>query len=836
MGLRSILVVTVIASARCISPTSNDRDTFMHAHAVPAHDRSADRVAQTPPSALPASPVFLGRQRRSGVNKDQAFVSKKFREAVGIILFFTACSVFFGMSAWKLATQCLHFARHERAANWTFLAFLGYQFDDWFTRTSNASMIIIFVVFMMMLLTGTALYWSFLRSGIWHAAWITMVWLVGNDGGVDEKSSVGNALGSFMSLLGLLVFGVMLTLLHHLFASWIDSIKEGSSPVMERGHIIIIGHSNETIVLLQELCNEYKRKGGIKIVVLTQGVSKPNMEDRICNARIQLHGSRIIVRVGYGQSVEHLEFVSASLASRIIIMSDDTQVAEVRDAITMQILIALGSQGWPCQGRVLAEGALWKNKELLLKFGKDDVDVVMIDRWMARLLIESSSQDGLGTLCAKVLDPCESSFFVTPLPSHLVGKTFIEATAYYPDAVPLGVVTSRGQCEFGAGVGASRELVKGTNLILMAESEDDTVAKTGVQFELSPPGAAHMPPPQKDSEGAEIIMIFGWGHLIQVLLVELDKIVGEGTRVVIVTEKPIEDREDRIKKAQLRWEHPFNHIVQPCEHVIGQPGSQFMLDELPVPLEQATRIFILADDTLQADSMAIDACTMTTLLQIRNRLAAKGLATAIPIIPEIRNPGSGELCGIVQAENFLNSSGMRVQVLATLCHRPPLLPILRELFFYEGQASFQSRSLEDYLPPDEDSPRHLSFLEAQSIVCVTGDVVVGWTEQSSSDLPRGGFGLASSGSHSLKGARMQSAQLNPEYMIAMNQIYMRAHGALPPARVILNPQNKDQVRDWTSNDRLFVIGRYSRRSVSGRRLSGQWEDPTPRSRPYNPSA
>lgn len=729
---------------------------------------------------------------------------KKMREALGIIIFFTACLLVPGYFAWRLAIVCMDFAGHRRATGWTPQAFILYRWEEWFARTRFAGLKIIFVIFMFLLLSGTALYWSLLRTGIWHAAWSTMKWLVGNDGGEGEETYIGAALGGFTSLIGLVFFGIMLTLLHQSFVSWVEAIKEGYSPVLEREHIIIIGQSEQVILLLQELCDEYKSQGGTKVVVLTQGQPKPMMEERILEARIQPHGSRIFVRSGFGQSVEHLEFVSASLASRIIIMGDESHITEVRDAITMQILVALGSQGWPLNGRVLAEASLWKNHDLLQRFGaKDNVDVVMIDRWMARLLIESSWQDNIGSLCDQVLDHRASSFFVQPLPSHLVGKTFVEAAAYYPDAIPVGVVTSEGDCRFGAGVGADRKLIKGADIVLLADSEQLAVAKDSPQFELMPPLAAHMPSAirQARDSGPEVIFIFGWGHLVQVLLVELDKIVAPGTRLVLVSLKPIEEREQKIKKAQLRWEHPFKNIEQPCQHVIGQLGSQFMLDELPEPLEQARRIFILADDSLDADPMVVDACTLTTLLQVRNNLAAKGLATAIPIIPQIRNPRSKDLCEFALSQDYLDTAGMRVEVLATLCRHPALLPILRELLFFEGEFSFQSRSLQDYLPRDELPPRELSFLDAQAIVCATGDVVIGWTlgDEPMISTPTSEFGPR----------RNISRVLSPHYVATITDLYQRAHGSMPPAEVVLNPPDKHQARPWSSRDRLFVIGRYS---------------------------
>merc|ERR1719487_704980 len=103
--------------------------------------------------------------------------------------------------------------------------------------------------------------------------------------------------------------------------------------------------------LIEELCKAYEATGGTDIVILSQVLSKTDMEQKIMDMEIDMLGSRVHVRNGHPFSQDDLQHVSCSAASSIIVMPD-------------------------------------RNKPLFMKVGGSVTDVVMLDFFMGKLMVQ----------------------------------------------------------------------------------------------------------------------------------------------------------------------------------------------------------------------------------------------------------------------------------------------------------------------------------------------------------------------------------------------------------------------------------------------------------------
>merc|ERR1719408_777673 len=111
------------------------------------------------------------------------------------------------------------------------------------------------------------------------------------------------------------------------------------------------------------------------------------MEEKIQRADFDTLGSRIVVRTGDPHRHADLEHVAAAAAKSIVIMPDRTQRKELRDAFVLMTLIALRGSGWPLQGRILAVNSLPRNRMLMEEIGGSVTDVVMVDAFVAKLMV-----------------------------------------------------------------------------------------------------------------------------------------------------------------------------------------------------------------------------------------------------------------------------------------------------------------------------------------------------------------------------------------------------------------------------------------------------------------
>lgn len=678
-----------------------------------------------------------------------------------------------------------------------FEIFLKYRFAEWFAWTEGSKTIVLTAISFALLIIGGFFYSIFLGYPFAGSLYKGFIWMVDPSGGSDEESYQGAVIGALVSMAGLLVFALVLALLQDAFNDYLHTLRQGKDPVMENGHTVLIGITDETLGVIQQLCLAHESTGGTVIVVLSEGLDKPQMETKIAKSGLNLLGSRVMVRHGQPHKIEDLHHVAADTAGTIVLMADRSLSKEVRDAFILRALVSLRSEGWPVQGRILAVLSLMKNRPLFEEIGGPTTDMVLLDRFLAKLMVQCTRQWGLGSIVGQTFGFEGSEFYIRPVPKHLVGSSFSVASFYYPGAVLCGII-----CASGSPRGSqrrvemcpkmTRELREGEEFVLLAEDSvhawpTDTPCKRPPSLlnELDVPRALS----HRDHH-AEHIFILGWNEIIGVMLLELDNMVGPGTEVMILAPKPAHVRPAFIEKVQHRWDTTLRNITK-FHHIEGTLGSRFQLDELPTPIEDASRIFILADEDAP-DNKYADACTVATILQIRDILLKKGRGNDIPIIPEIRDTLTENICVSVKASDFIDSSGLPAQVLAMMAYQPRIADVLEEIISENGSVSFAIRKLDKYCLP---VPSELSFFQARDIVAQSGDALVGWS------LP-----LAQRHDEELLHGQGEQGCFHRK----MHEILHKVHPDSTSLEWQINPEDKSHVREWSiEDDRLVVLTPYT---------------------------
>jgi len=667
--------------------------------------------------------------------------------------------------------------------DWSFGDFVAYQFGQWMTWTKDSSSSVLLGVSACVFLVGTFAYWLFVPgAGIWHGAWMTFIWMVAPDGGIGETTFTGAACGGFLSLCGLLIFALVLTLVQQAFDDWMKELREGVTTVMEEGHVLIIGLTSQTVHLIGELGKAYHCQGGVTLVVMLGDTARTAMEEMIAGANMELLGSRIVLRPGFPQYVDDLEICSAHSALSIIILANHDRDKEVRDAFVMQALLVLREKGWPQHGRIVAECSLSKNRTLLEQIGGDQTSFVMMERWLAKMSLQVSQQPGLGAIISSAFSFDGSEMYITDIPDRLVGKTLTDIGVYFPKAVVAGSINAANEIKIGHC--EDHTLKKGDELIMFCENMEDSGHCTNEPYHapLPVPEGIRMPPKPKFHSSPEKILIVGWGTYLGALLVEIDKHVCKGTRITIVSPKEENGRASHLERSQRRWQHKFKNIS--FDHVVGMLGSPTVWDRLPCPVWEFSCVFLLAD-LGTSDAREADACTIVAAVHLRSLLTEAprvkgGPPPHIQIVPELKDPRSEHLARICNLTDSLDSAGMPVQVMAALSVQPRLRTLMRDLVGDEGPLKFYIRRLDEYLPENQTLPSHLSFIQAQAIVAVTGGVLVAWSD------------------------RDKEMETNKFVMELETQVFHQDR-VEPHIEWIFNPHNKTEQRPWSAIDRLAVL-------------------------------
>jgi hypothetical protein len=697
------------------------------------------------------------------------------REFWGIVTFTVVFFLLLGWGARLLLQLYFTFASAHRNVDdldWDFKTYVRYVFGTWIAMNPKAGQVVLLCVAVLALLVGTFMYWALVpTASVWRSSWLTFIWLVAPDGGIGETTWWGSVCGGVTSMCGLLIFAILLTLLSEAFFNYMNKVRDGNEDVLEVGHIVIVGLTQSSIHLLHELSEAHALAGGIAIVILLRGISKENMQDMIEESDLDLKGSKIILRAGYPQYENDLERVGANAAKCVVVLADHREGKEMRDAFVMQALIVLRSRGWPKDGHILIECSLLKNKETLEEIGGENTNVVMVDRWLALQMAQVSQQSGLGDIIQQTFS---NAMHVQAMPKDLIGHKFCDLPWHFPNAIPLGTISKDNETLLGHA--NDRCIAEDEDLVVLGSHRKDCFAYCVDKFcDLGPvQGLDHATPLKRLGTEQEIIIIVGWGALMGPFLVQMDSECCSGTRLIIISPKSLEFRKEETARYERRWHHKIAKVR--LEHLVGNLGSPSVWDRLPASIENVSRIFLLPDITA-ADARHADACTIAAIVQIRALFKEKRIHRQIPIVPEIQDPRSEKLCKICNIASFVDSSGMPVQVLASLSAQPRLRFALRKLVGTEDPVGYTIRHIQDYLPPGQDSPKQITFMQCQSLVNNAGDILVGWSRPALSG--------------SCESARRLQNILSGDDDILTWEI---------------NPESKTTAREWNCHDRLCVLG------------------------------
>ncbi|CAK9102652.1 Probable ion channel POLLUX (AtPOLLUX) (Probable ion channel DMI1) [Durusdinium trenchii] len=166
------------------------------------------------------------------------------------------------------------------------------------------------------------------QASIQESLWRSWIWIADPDGG-ESALPGGHAVGVVVSIGGMLIFALLLSLITSAFEDFLWQIRHGSIPVVEG-----------TTVDDRELCCAMETSGGGLIAILsTEG--KAEVESWIQHADIDLRNSSVVVRSGLPYNEEDLTRVAVQTARRIVVLANRKISREEADAQTLNVLLTL---------------------------------------------------------------------------------------------------------------------------------------------------------------------------------------------------------------------------------------------------------------------------------------------------------------------------------------------------------------------------------------------------------------------------------------------------------------------------------------------------------------
>jgi len=526
------------------------------------------------------------------------------------------------------------------------------------------------------------------QEGVGRTLWMSAMRALdpGAVGG-DEANGIFLFLMLLVTIGGLFIVAALVGVLSSGLDSRLEELRKGRSRVIEQGHTVLLGWSDQIFTMVSELVAANESESRSCLVVLAD-VDKVEMEDEL-RARVGSTGkTRVVCRTGNPADPVDLELVNLDQAKSVIVLSPDTGGDENADPLVIKSLLALSNRSWNGhRPPVVTSVADTRNLVPARLAGGGQAVVIDADDIAARLVVQTSRQAGLSVVFSDLLDFAGDEIYTRPEPG-LAGMAFGDALHAYATATTVGLVRDDGRVLVNPPM---HTIVQpGDQMILIAE--DDSV----IQLATAPPQAAlnalavrapSPPPPER-------ILLLGWNRRARSIVDQLDQYVAPGSQLQVAAQNPDVLRELNDLQGRLRRLHIGLKEADITDRVA--------LESLDVGTFH--HVIVLAEPAATAE--LADSRTLVTLLHLRDMEARLG--ERYSIVSEMNDERNRTLAQVTKADDFVVGGRLISLLLTQLAENHHLAAIFGTLFDPAGS--------EIYLKPADNYVRLREWINFTTVV------------------------------------------------------------------------------------------------------------------------
>lgn len=478
-----------------------------------------------------------------------------------------------------------------------------------------------------------------------------------------------------VTLWGIFVVSALIGLMSAGVQEKLEELRKGRSNVLETGHRLILNWSPSIFDILQQLI---VANAGEKqcVIVIMADKDKVEMEDEIARNLKPPRNVRIICRNGGTSDLQDLDMVNVRASRSIIILSPD---APDPDSQVIKSIIALvhapGRRSEPYQ--IAAEFRNARNAEIARTVGGKEVQLVLADELISRIIVHTSRQSGLSGVYSELLDFEGSEIYLQEVP-QVAGWPFGGAMHAFETSTLIGYAPPGDDVRLNPP--ADTVIPAGAQLVLIAED------RASIRF--TPPASdavqrEAMRSAHRTARKPERTLLLDWNRRARMIVTELSRGMAPGSELVIAASTPAFEREVADLPAPGRGV-TLRH--QSCD--TSRPSALEALQP-----ETFDRVIVLADtDVMSPD--AADTQTLVTLLHLRR--IAETAGRHVSVVSEMTDVRNRELAEVAQADDFVVSNKLVSMMLAQASETRHIADIFREILDDDGCEVYM-RPAEEYV-------------------------------------------------------------------------------------------------------------------------------------------
>jgi len=526
-----------------------------------------------------------------------------------------------------------------------------------------ASLIVIFIAAILLAIThiappGTQGGLGFVEA-FWEATMRTID--AGNVGG--DSGWAFRVIMLVVTIWGIFVVSSLIGLMSAGVQSQLEVLRKGRSFVFERDHTVILNWSSSIFDIIKELAIAHARDKRFSVVVLANK-DKVEMEDEIAAKVGEHRNGRIICRSGDPGDLADLSIVNLETARSIIVLASE---AEDADAQNLKIVLALvhGPERRAARYQISAEFRTTKCADIARDIGNGEVQAVVPDDLISRVIVHSSRHAGLSAVYSELLDFDGNEFYAVPEPS-LTGKTFGEALALVNPGILIGL------CDDSGAVRLNPEMetpITDKSLAVIIAGDRDSIAIGEAARPLLDETAMRARTGPK--EIVERALILGWNHRGAAIARELSWYMAPGSEISIAAATPTFEQE----LSQLKL--PKDGVA--LKYTVTDTRDRHALEALGAA--SYDRIIVLACSDFLAPQPA-DTQTLVTLLHLREIATATGKRGIL--VSEMADIRNRQLAAVTRADDFVVSNRLVSLMLAQASESQFTSAIFKDLLDEDG--------------------------------------------------------------------------------------------------------------------------------------------------------
>ncbi len=524
-------------------------------------------------------------------------------------------------------------------------------------------------------------------------------WAVLGKGGFPSNGWEGRSFSILITIASLVTGGAMFAFITATTSKKLTDLKRGKGPVVESGHVMILGWGPQVYSILQQLDVANQNSPGTAVIL--SSTPQETMVDEIRNRVGKLKHTKIITRSVEPSNPKILADMSVARAKSVIVLGNKGTPGSVTG-----VLSALSNLAVDSTTTVIADVNDTAAANALMQSTQGRVVTVESQELIAQVTAHACRQPGLAAIYLDLLDFEGNEMYYEPA-AEAAGHMFGEALLAYPNASLIGIRRPDGAIWLYPPMNT---VINADDYVIAIAQDDDQIIWSKTRPELDTFGAqtalfaAPRTPPSQT-------LVIGWNSMAKKVLREIGDYATPGSAALVmaqaarVTSDELKDLSTQNMQVITRaYDGSFQELAA------ALPGSNF----------DQVIIFGYRGKTQPADA---DAQTLLSLLAVNTlkQWGAFGYGRA-RIIAEILDSNNVELARVVAVEDLVVSDRLASLMMTQLSQSPHLSPIFQQLFG-PGGVYLSAKPINYYVPSGE-----ISYAQLVAAGRARGEVIIGYRD------------------------------------------------------------------------------------------------------------